>query len=93
MFGCSGLYVEASTGSSTLRTITADPDLGGLVWNHTLAFEVEDADAEIKIMVGTRTHIFRQHLNVKELGEVTVAVASLDPHVEVRVLKLFFAFL
>ena len=58
--------------------------MGGIVWNHTLAFEVTDENAEVKVAVGTRTHIIRQYLNVRELGEVVIPVASLEPDVEVR---------
>lgn len=75
--------MEASVGKASLRTSSQDPDLGGIVWNHTLGFEVDDADSELRLAVGTRTHIFRQHLNVRELGEITISVASLEPHEEV----------
>lgn len=78
--------MEATCGKTSLRTVNADPDMGGLVWNHTLAFEVSDGESEVKIAVGTRTHVIRQHLNVKELGEMTMTVGDLPPHEEVRVL-------
>ena len=48
-------------GKTTLRTVASQPDMGGLVWNHTLAFEVHDSEADVKIAVAFHKHNFRTY--------------------------------
>ena len=43
-----------------------------------------DAEEDIHISVGTRKHVIRTHLNVREYGTLTIPLSSLTPHVEVR---------
>ena len=45
--------------------------------------QTEDADVDIHITVGTRKHVIRTHLNIREYGSLTIPISSLTPHVEV----------
>jgi hypothetical protein len=73
-----------SVGKATLRTSAVDADMGGIVWNHALAFEVTDSEAEVVVRIsGGRKHIIRTFLNV-DLGTCIVPLDSLSPNVEVR---------